>query len=67
MLIFGISAWRTTGAKPLLPLTLPRLARAHAELGQFGVAWRSIGEALTAVKTTKKNGARLRFTAIFSK
>ncbi len=30
------------------------LARAHAELGQFDDAWRSIAEAITAVETTKE-------------
>jgi predicted ATPase len=35
-------------------LLLPRLARAHAELGQFEEAWRCIGEAMTAVETTKE-------------
>jgi predicted ATPase len=30
------------------------LARAHAELGQFEEAWRCIGEAMTAVETTKE-------------
>jgi predicted ATPase len=31
------------------------LSRAHAELGQFEEAWRCIGEAMTAVETTKEN------------
>ena len=30
------------------------LARAYAELGQFDNAWRCIGEAMTAVETTKE-------------
>jgi predicted ATPase len=30
------------------------LSRAHAELGQFDDAWRCIGEAMTAVETTKE-------------
>ena len=30
------------------------LARAYAKLGQFEIAWRSIGEAMTAVETTKE-------------
>jgi predicted ATPase len=30
------------------------LARAHAELGQLDDAWRCIGEAMTAVETTKE-------------
>jgi predicted ATPase len=54
MLISGISAWRTTGATLNLPLHLPHLARAHAELGQFEEAWRCIGKAMTAVETTKE-------------
>jgi predicted ATPase len=37
-----------------LPFFLPHLARAHAELGQFEEAWRCIGEAMTAVETTKE-------------
>ena len=54
MLISGIAAFRTTGSTLWLPLYLPRLARAHAELGQFEEAWRCIGEAMTAVETTKE-------------
>jgi class 3 adenylate cyclase/predicted ATPase len=54
MLISGISAWRTTGATVYLPFYWPRLARAHAELGQFEQAWRSLGEAMKAVETTKE-------------
>jgi predicted ATPase len=54
MLICGITAYRKTGATLFLPLHLPRLARAHAELGQFEEAWRCIGEAMTAVETTKE-------------
>ena len=54
MLTSGITAYRTTGATMWLPLYLPRLARAHAELGQFEEAWRCIGEAMTAVETTKE-------------
>ena len=33
---------------------LSYLARAHAELGQFDDAWRCIGEAMTAMETTKE-------------
>ena len=54
MLIAGIAAWRTTGATVWLPLFLPHLARANAELGQFEEAWRCIGEAMTAAETTKE-------------
>jgi predicted ATPase len=54
MLISGMTAYRRTGATLHLPLHLPELARAHAELGQFEEAWRCIGEAITAVETTKE-------------
>jgi predicted ATPase len=54
ILTSGITAYRTTGASVFLPLYLPHLARAHAELGQFEEAWRCIGEAMTAVETTKE-------------
>ena len=37
-----------------MPLYLSYLARVHAELGQFDDAWRCIGEAMTAVETTKE-------------
>ena len=37
-----------------MPLYLPYLARAYAELDQFNDAWRCIGEAMTAVQTTKE-------------
>ena len=35
-------------------MQLSYLARAYAELGQFDDAWRSIGEAMTAMETTKE-------------
>jgi predicted ATPase len=54
MSISGIAAFRTTGATLRIPLYLQHLARAHAELGQFEEAWRCIGEAMTAVETTKE-------------
>jgi len=54
MLISGITVYRTTGATAFLPFFLPQLARAHAELGQFEEAWRCVGEAMTAVETTKE-------------
>jgi len=50
----AIAAWRSTGATVLLPLNLSLLARAHAELGQLEEAWRCIGEATTAIATTKE-------------
>jgi class 3 adenylate cyclase/predicted ATPase len=54
MLTSGIIAYRSTGATLLLPLYLSHLAKAHAELGQFDDAWRSIGEAMTEIETTKE-------------
>jgi predicted ATPase len=54
MLISGISAWRSTGSTFWFPLSSPFLARAHADVGQFDDAWRSIGEATTAIQTTKE-------------
>jgi class 3 adenylate cyclase/predicted ATPase len=50
----GIAAWRLTGATVWLPFYLSHLARAHGELGQFDDAWRCIGEATTAVESTKE-------------
>jgi class 3 adenylate cyclase/predicted ATPase len=54
MISSGIEAWRSTGATVWMPLYLSYLARAHAELGQFDEAWRSIGDAIMTVGTTKE-------------
>jgi predicted ATPase len=54
MITSAITAWRSTGATIYLPLYLSHLARAYAELGKFDEAWRCIGEAMTAVQTTKE-------------
>ena len=54
MITSGITAWRSTGATLCLPLYLSYLATAYAELGQFDDAWRCIGEAMTAMETTKE-------------
>jgi class 3 adenylate cyclase/predicted ATPase len=48
------SGWQSTGATMWMPFFLSHLARAHTELGQFDDAWRCIGEAMTAVETTKE-------------
>jgi predicted ATPase len=53
----AITALRSTGTTLLVPLDLSNLARAHAALGQFDDAWRCIGEAMTAVETTKERWA----------
>jgi predicted ATPase len=54
MLISGITAHRTIGQTLWMPLNLPHLARAYAELDQFDDAWRCIGEAMTAMETTRE-------------
>jgi predicted ATPase len=50
----GMAAYRSTGATIYMPLHLSHLARANAELGQFGDAWRYMGEAMAAIETTKE-------------
>jgi hypothetical protein len=62
----GITAYRSTGASLYTPLWLSYLAKAYAELGQFDGAWRRIGEAMSAMATTKerkKGGAKPRSIA----
>ena len=50
----GLAAFRATGATIWIQMYLLYLARAHAEGGQFEAAMRCIGEAMTAVETTKE-------------
>ena len=50
----GIIGLRSTGSTLYTPYSLSYLARAYAELRIFDDAWRSIGEAVTAVETTKE-------------
>ena len=54
MITSGLTAYRSTGATLYVPLHLSYLAMAYAELGQFDEAWRSVGEAMTAVETTNE-------------
>ena len=54
MITSGIAVLRSTGSTFSTPLYLSYLARADVELGQFDDAWRSIGEAMTTVETTKE-------------
>jgi predicted ATPase/class 3 adenylate cyclase len=54
MLTSGINAWRSTGSTVWMPLYLSHAARTYLELGQLDDAWRFIGEAMTAVETTKE-------------
>ncbi len=50
----GLTAWRSTGSTLWMPLYLPQLALAHAELGRSEEAKQCISEAMTAVETTKE-------------
>jgi predicted ATPase len=54
MISFGTAAWRSTGATLWTPLWLSYLAKAYADLEKFDDAWRCVGEAKTAVATTKE-------------
>jgi predicted ATPase len=54
MIVSGIAAWRSTGARFWEASALSYLARAYAELDQFDDAWRCIGQALKGVETTKE-------------
>jgi class 3 adenylate cyclase/predicted ATPase len=50
----GMAAWRSTGARVFVPLYLSHLTRAYADLSRFDDARRCIGEAISAVQTTKE-------------
>jgi hypothetical protein len=50
----GVTAMRSTGTTMWMPLWLSYLTRAKAEIGEFEVARRRIGEAMAAVETTKE-------------
>jgi class 3 adenylate cyclase/predicted ATPase len=54
MINAGITARRSTGATLWAPFHMSYLARAYAALGQFDDAWRCIGDAITAVESTKE-------------
>jgi class 3 adenylate cyclase/predicted ATPase len=54
MMTSGMTAVRSTGSTAFIPFFLSCLAMAHAQLGRFDDAWRCIGEAITAVETTKE-------------
>jgi class 3 adenylate cyclase/predicted ATPase len=50
----GLSVWQSTGARVWIPFYLSLVTEAHAAIGQFDDAWRCIGEATTAIQTTKE-------------
>jgi class 3 adenylate cyclase/predicted ATPase len=54
MLTSAIATHRSTGSTLWLPSHLSHLARAHAELDQFGDARRRIDEAMVAAETTQE-------------
>jgi predicted ATPase len=50
-----LNSWRATGTTVWIPTFLSYLARAYAELGEFGEASRCISEAIIAVQTTNES------------
>jgi predicted ATPase len=54
MLTSAIAAWRSTGTTMWMPLFLSYSALACAKIEQFDDAWRFMGEAMTAIETTKE-------------
>jgi predicted ATPase len=54
MITSGFIAYRSTGAKLLLPSLLSCLATAHSQLGQFDAARQCIVEAMTTIEATKQ-------------
>ena len=54
MLTSAITTWRSTGATIYAPTQLSYLATAYTKLGQFDDARRSIGEAITAMETSRE-------------
>ena len=54
----GLTAFRSTGATLYVPSWLSSLARACADVGKLDDAWSCIGEAMTAIETTKQRWCR---------
>jgi predicted ATPase len=54
MITSAITAFRSMGVTLFVPLYLSHVARAYMDLGKIDDAWRCIGEAITAVGTTKE-------------
>ena len=50
----GIDGWRSIGAAVFAPFWFLHLALAYADLGKFDDAWRSLGETMTAIETSKE-------------
>jgi class 3 adenylate cyclase/predicted ATPase len=54
MITSGIAALQSTGTTMWLPLYLPSLAVAYAELGRLDDAWRCIGETIAGIDASKE-------------
>ena len=54
----GITSWQSTGSTIYLPLYLTYLAKAFAAIGQVNDARRYMGEAMSAMDTTKEKWAQ---------
>jgi predicted ATPase len=54
MITSGITTCRSAGSTAMMPWYLSNLASAYAKVGQYGEAWRCIGEGMTAVETSKE-------------
>ena len=54
LIVSGIAASAATGTSFSTMRSLIYLARAYGELGKFDDAWRSVGEAMTAVEVTSE-------------
>ncbi len=53
-LVSGLDDWHSIGATIFAPFWLSHLALAYADLGKFDDAWRNLGEAMTAIGTSKE-------------
>ena len=54
IIVQGIAALRLTGLSLWMPVWLSFLAKAYADLGQFGDAWRYLAEAVATVERTEE-------------
>ena len=52
MISSNLAKFRATGTKMLVPLWLPYLSKAYADIGQLDSAWHSVEEALMVAQTT---------------
>jgi predicted ATPase len=50
----GIDGWHSSGATVFASFWLSHLASAYADLGKFDDAWRTIGETMTTIQTSKE-------------